>query len=198
MERERRVIERRIKAAKFPATRSLDVTAIPFPDKALTTDPARSGFIDRRETVIAPGPSGTGKTRVAPGLGPGACQRGRRVRFTTDAALVHEPIAAVDDRRLRRLRKGPGAHDLLIIHGSGCAPCRRSGPGCCSRSSRKRHERHEHGSIITSTLPFDEWTGVFGSQRLTGAILDRPTHHVRILAMTGESFRPRQGRKTKS
>ena len=60
-------------------------------------------------------------------------------------------------------------------------------------------QRYERGSIvITSNLPFDEWTEVFGSERLTGAILDRLTHHVSILELNGESFRLRQSRKAKS
>jgi DNA replication protein DnaC len=68
-------------------------------------------------------------------------------------------------------------------------------------------QRYERGSIIiTSHLPFDEWTEVFGSERLTGAILDRLTHHVHILEsslgdgapMNGESYRLRQSRKAKS
>lgn len=60
-------------------------------------------------------------------------------------------------------------------------------------------QRYERGSIvITSNLPFDEWTEVFGSERLTGAILDRLTHHVNILEMNGESYRLRQSRKTEA
>lgn len=51
-------------------------------------------------------------------------------------------------------------------------------------------QRYERGStLVTSNLPFDEWTSVFGSERLTGALLDRLTHHVHILEMNGESFR---------
>ena len=51
-------------------------------------------------------------------------------------------------------------------------------------------QRYERGSaLVTSNLPFDEWTSVFGSERLTGALLDRFTHHVYILEMNGESFR---------
>lgn len=51
-------------------------------------------------------------------------------------------------------------------------------------------QRYERGStLITSNLPFDEWTSVFGSERLTGALLDRLTHHVHILEMNGDSFR---------
>ena len=57
-------------------------------------------------------------------------------------------------------------------------------------------QRYERGSIvITSNLPFDEWTEVFCSERLTGAILDRLTHHVHILKMNGESYRLRQSRQ---
>ena len=57
-------------------------------------------------------------------------------------------------------------------------------------------QRYERGAtIVTSNLPFDEWTSVFGSERLTGALLDRLTHHVHILEMNGESFRLKQGRR---
>jgi DNA replication protein DnaC len=51
-------------------------------------------------------------------------------------------------------------------------------------------QRYERGSIlVTSNLPFDAWTEVFGSQRLTGALLDRLTHHVHVLACNGDSYR---------
>ena len=66
------------------------------------------------------------------------------------------------------------------------SPSRRPAPSCCSRFS----QRYERGSIIvTSNLPFDEWTSVFASERLTGALLDRLTHHVHILEMNGDSYR---------
>ena len=100
------MIERRIKAAKFPATKSLDsfdFKAIPSLNKALTMELARCEFVNRRENVIASGPSGTGKTHVTLGLGLAASQKGLKLRFTTVAALVHELIEAADQRRLRRL-----------------------------------------------------------------------------------------------
>ncbi len=54
-------------------------------------------------------------------------------------------------------------------------------------------QRYERGStIVTSNLPFEDWTSVFGSERLTGALLDRLTHHVHILSMNGESYRSAQ------
>ena len=196
IERERRMIERRIKAAKFPATKSLDsfdFMVIPSLNKALAMELARCEFIDRRENVIALGPSGTGKTHVALGLGLAACQKGRKVGFTTAAVLVHELMEAVDDRRLQRLQKSLATHDLLIIDELGFVPLSKTGAELLFEVISQRYER---GSIIiTSNLPFDEWTEVFGSERLTGAILDRLTHHVHILEMNGESFRLRQSRK---
>jgi DNA replication protein DnaC len=199
IERERRMIERRIKAAKFPAIKSLDsfdFKAIPSLNKVLTTELARCEFVDRRENVIALGPSGTGKTHVGLGLGLAACQKGMKVRFTTAAALVHELVEAVDERRLQRLQKTLASQDLLIINELGFVPLSKTGAELLFEVISQRYER---GSIIiTSNLPFDEWTEVFGSERLTGAILDRLTHHVHILEMNGESFRLRQSRKTKA
>jgi DNA replication protein DnaC len=199
IERERRMIERRIKAAKFPATKSLDsfdFKAIPSLNKALTMELARCEFADRRENVIALGPSGTGKTHISLGLGLAACQKGLKVRFTTAAALVHELVEAVDDRRLQRLQKTLVSQDLLIIDELGFVPLSKTGAELLFEIISQRYER---GSIIiTSNLPFDEWTEVFGSERLTGAILDRLTHHVHILEMNGDSFRLRQSRKTRT
>jgi DNA replication protein DnaC len=193
--RERRMIERRIKAAKFPATKSLDsfdFKAIPSLNKVLTLELARCEFVERRENVIALGPSGTGKTHAALGLGLAACQKGLKVRFTTAAALVHELIEAADERRLQRLQKQLASQDLLIIDELGFVPLSKTGAELLFEVISQRYER---GSIIiTSNLPFDEWTEVFGSERLTGAILDRLTHHVHILEMNGDSFRLRQSR----
>ena len=199
IDRERRMVERRIKAAKFPATKSLDsfdYKVIPSLNKVLTMHLARCEFVDHRQNVIALGPSGTGKTHVALGLGLAACQKGLKVRFTTAAALVHELIEAVDERRLQRLQKQLTSQDLLIIDELGFVPLSKSGAELLFEIISQRYER---GSIIiTSNLPFDEWTEIFGSERLTGAILDRLTHHVHILEMNGESFRLRQSRKARS
>lgn len=199
IERERRMIERRIKAAKFPAPKSLDsfdFKVIPSLNKMLMMELARCEFVTRRENIIALGPSGTGKTHAALGLGLAACQKGMRVRFVTAAALVHELIEAVDERRLQRLQKQLAAQDLLIIDELGFVPLSKTGAELLFEVISQRYER---GSIIiTSNLPFDEWTETFGTERLTGAILDRLTHHVHILEMNGESFRLRESRKSKA
>ena len=199
IERERRMIERRIKAAKFPATKSLDsfdFKTIPSLNKVLTMELARCEYIAKRQNVIALGPSGTGKTHIALGHGLVACQKGLKVRCTTAAALVHEMIEAADERRLQRHQKQLATQDLLIIDELGFVPLSKTGAELLFEVISQRYER---GSIIiTSNLPIYEWNEVFGSERLTGAILDRLTHHVHILEMNGESYRLNQSRKRKA
>ena len=190
LERERRLVERRIHQARFPAVKSLDsfdFAAIPSLNKLLVLELARCEYVERRENVIALGNSGTGKTHVALGLGLAACQKGLAVGFTTAAALVHELIEARDERRLLRLQKQLAAYRLLIIDELGYVPLSPTGAELLFEVFSQRYER---GSVIvTSNLPFDEWTSMFGSERLTGALLDRLTHHVHILELNGDSYR---------
>ena len=138
------MIERRIKAAKFPATKSLDsfdFKAISSLNKALTMELARCEFADRRENIIALGPSGTGKTHIALGLGLAACQKGLKVRFTTAAALVHELVEAIDERRLQRLQKTLASQDLLIIDELGFVPLSKTGAELLFEIISQRYER---------------------------------------------------------
>jgi len=190
IDRERRMIERRIKAAKFPAVKSLDsfdFKAIPALNKMQVLELARCEWVERRENVIALGPSGTGKTHIALGLGLSACQKGLSVGFVTAAALVHELMEARDERRLLRLQKQMVSYKLLIIDELGFVPLSKTGAELLFELISQRYERGS--TLITSNLPFDEWTETFGSERLTGALLDRLTHHVNILEMNGESYR---------
>jgi DNA replication protein DnaC len=192
------MIERRIKAAKFPVTKSLDsfdFKAIPKLNKMQVLELARCEWIERRENVIALGPSGTGKTHAALGLGLAACQKGLSVAFTTAAALVNEMMEARDERRLLRLQKQLAGQKLLIIDELGFVPLSKTGAELLFELISQRYERG--ATLITSNLPFDEWTEVFGSERLTGALLDRLTHHVNILEMNGDSYRLGQSRARK-
>ena len=195
IDREQRLVERRIRAARFPAVKSLDsydFTALPSLNKALVLELARCEYLARRENVIALGNAGTGKTHLALGLGLAACQKGLAVGFTTAAALVHELIEARDEKRLLRLQRQLAACTLLIIDELGYVPLSPTGAELLFEVFSQRYER---GSVIvTSNLPFDEWTSVFGSERLTGALLDRLTHHVHILEMNGDSYRLRQSK----
>jgi DNA replication protein DnaC len=190
IDRERRLVERRIRQARFPATKSLDsfvFTAIPSLNKMLVLELARCEYILRRENIIALGNSGTGKSHVALGLGLAACQRGFSVVFTTAAQLVHQLMEARDEKRLLRLQRELQAAKLLIIDELGYVPLSPTGAELLFEVFS---QRYEHGStVVTSNLPFEEWTSVLGSERLTGALLDRLTHHVHILTMNGESYR---------
>ena len=190
LDRERRLVERRIRQARFPAVKSLDsfdFAAIPSLNKMLVLELARGEYVERRENVIALGNSGTGKSHVALGLGLAACQKGLTVGFTTAAALVHELLEARDERRLLRLQKQLAGYKLLIIDELGYVPLSTTGAELLFEVFSRRYER---GSVlVTSNLPFDEWTSVLGAERLTGALLDRLTHHVHILEMNGESYR---------
>jgi len=196
LDRERRMVERRIRQARFPAVKGLDgfdFAAIPSLNKMLVLELARCGYVERRENVIALGNSGTGKTHVALGLGLAACQKGLSVGFTTAAALVHELLEARDEKRLLRLQKQLAAPRLLIIDELGYVPLSPTGAELLFEVFSQRYERGS--TLVTSNLPFDEWTAVFGAERLTGALLDRLTHHVHILEMNGESYRLRASRR---
>ena len=199
IDRHHRMVERRIKAARFPAIKSLDTfdfLAMPSVNKHLVMQLARCEYVDRRENVIAVGNSGTGKTHMALGLGLAACQRGLSVGFTTAASLVHELIEARDDRRLLNLQKKIARLKLLIVDELGFVPLAKTGAELLFEVISQRYER---GSVlVTTNLPFDEWTEVMGSERLTGALLDRLTHRVHILEMNGESYRLRQSRQSSS
>ena len=196
IDRHQRMVERRIRAARFPAVKSLntfDFLAIPSVNKALVTELARCEYVERRENVIAVGKSGTGKTHIALGLGLASCQRGMSVGFTTAAGLVHELMEARDERRLLNLQRQLARLNLLIIDELGFVPLSRTGAELLFEVFSQRYERGS--TMVTTNLPFDEWTEVFGSERLTGALLDRLTHHVHILEMNGESYRLKRSRE---
>ena len=193
LDRERRVVERRIREARFPAVKSFatfDFAAIPGLNKMLVLELARCEYVARRENVIALGNSGTGKTHAALALGLAACQRGFSTLFVTAHALSSQLMEARDEKRLLKLQAELQNVKLLIVDELGYVPLSQVGAELLFEVFSQRYER---GSIIvTSNLPFEEWPTVFRSERLTGALLDRLTHHVHILEMNGESYRLKQ------
>ena len=165
LDRERRATERRIRQAKFDVVKSLDTfdfLAIPSLNKSLVLDLARCEFVERKENVLALGNSGTGKTHIALALGLAACQKGFRVRFTTAASLAHELIEAKDERRLMRFQKMLSSFELLIIDELGFVPLSKTGAELLFEVFSRRYERS--ATLVTSNLPFNEWTEAFGSR----------------------------------
>jgi DNA replication protein DnaC len=94
-------------------------------------------------------------------------------------------MEARDERRLLKLQRDLQAVKLLIVDEPGYVPLSPTG-----EILSQRYERSS--TIVTSNLPFEDWTSVLGSERLTGALLDRLTHHVHILTMNGDSHRLKQ------
>ena len=197
-QREENAHQKRLRMARFPVIKSLDqfnFTAVPSLNKALVLDLAQGGYLDKRENLILMGNSGTGKTHLATALGLIACQQGRKVRFFTAAGLINQLTEAQASLRLSYLERTLAQMDLLIIDEIGYVPFSEKGAQLFFQVAAQSYERQS--LIMTTNLDFSQWPQVFGSEQLTGALLDRLTHHARILTMNGESFRFRESMSKK-
>jgi DNA replication protein DnaC len=190
IERERKAAERRLKAARFPATKLLDefdFAARPSVNKPLLLQLVKGDYLDARENVLFVGPSGTGKSHLATALGMAACATGRKVRFFRVTELVTLLLEAKEERQLLRIRGQLAKLDLLILDELGYVPASKAGAELLFDVIATAYERYS--LVVTTNLPFENWTEVLGSERLTGAALDRLTHRCHILETKGESYR---------
>jgi DNA replication protein DnaC len=196
IEREQRAAQRRIKSAKFPVTKNLedfDFGAQSSINETLVRQLATGEYLDARENVLLIGNSGTGKTHLASALGFVACAQGRRVRFWSATALVTQMLEMREQRNLKRFFAQVGKHELLILDELGYVPFSKAGAELLFEVISRAYERLS--LIVTTNLPFEQWTEVMGSERLTGALLDRLTHRVHIIEANGESYRLKDARK---
>jgi DNA replication protein DnaC len=190
LERERKATERRLKEAAFPVVKTIDTfdfTARPSLNETLVRELLRGEYIERRENVLLVGNPGTGKTHLATALGFAACTAGKRVRFASTTALVTLLLEMRENRSLQRFHKQLERLDLLILDELGYVPFAKAGAELLFDVVARAYERSS--LIVTTNLPFENWTEVLGSERLTGAMLDRLTHRVHILEANGESYR---------
>ncbi len=193
-ERAERREKRRLIDARFPQIKRLeDFRFADNPKIPQTTIAAlaEGSWIDDRESVIFIGDSGTGKTMLATALAVCACHQGRRVRFTTLAALANELQEAQGNRELERVVGRYARIELLVCDELGYLALP---DGAAELVFQVLSARHERGSlIVTTNLPFGEWTKVFPDPRLAKAVVDRLTHRAHIIDTGNESWRFRHG-----
>jgi len=196
IDRERRAGERRLKAARFPSHKTLDefdFKSRPSVNKPLVLELAKGEYLDRRENLLFVGPSGTGKTHLATALGIAACGLGKKVRFYRVTELITVLLEAKEERQLLRTRGQLAKLDLLILDELGYVPASKAGAELLFDVIATAYERNS--VLVTTNLPFENWTEVLGNERLTGAALDRLTHRCHILETKGESYRLKEAKR---
>jgi DNA replication protein DnaC len=196
LERERRAAARRLKAARLPTPKALDsfdFAATPSVNKPQILELMRCEYIGRRENVLLIGGSGTGKTHLATALAMEACGRGKRVRFFRVTELATLLLEAREERQLSRLRSQLAKLDLLVLDELGYVPASQVGAELLFDVISTAYERSS--VVVTTNLPFEEWKEVLGSERLTGATLDRLTHRCTIIETGRESYRLKEARR---
>lgn len=192
-EREQKLVARRVKEAHLPKVKTLeefDFQQAPSLSTTKIRELAEGGYIDRAEPVVFIGECGTGKTHLLTGLCVAACQQKRRVRFTTAAGLVNELVEAKQQLQLRRVLARWERYDLIAIDEVGYVPLAEVGAELLFQVIAERSEKA--AVILTTNLPFSEWTQVIPNPRLCKALLDRITDRAHIIETGTESYRFRR------
>jgi DNA replication protein DnaC len=191
-ERERHAIARRLKDAHLPRVKTLD--EFDFGQSKVSATQIREladgGYIERTEPVVLIGDCGTGKTHLLTGLCVAACRQKRRVRFTTAAALVNELVEAKHAMQLARVLARWARYDVIAIDEVGYVPLADVGAELLFQIIADRTERA--ALILTTNLPFSEWTQVIPNARLCKAVLDRITDRAHIIDTGHDSYRFRR------
>jgi len=192
-ERERHAIARRLKDARLPRLKTLDefdFHQAPHLPASRIRELADGGYLDRAEPVVFIGDCGTGKTHLLTGLCVAACRQRRRVRFTTAAALVNELVEAKHAMQLGRVQARWARYDLIAIDEVGYVPLAEVGAELLFQIIADRTE--QAAVILTTNLPFSEWTQVIPNARLCKALLDRITDRAHIIETGSDSYRFRR------
>ncbi len=192
-ERERNVMGRRIQEAHFPKLKTLEefeFQQAPKIPAAQVRNLAEGGYLSRSEPIILLGETGTGKTHLATGLAVAACRQRRRVRFTTAAQLVNELIEAKNNSELNRVTGRWTRYELIVIDEMAYVAIPEAAAELLFQVISGRAERS--AVIVTTNLPFSEWSTMFPNARLCKAMLDRLTDQAHIIETGTESYRFRR------
>jgi DNA replication protein DnaC len=192
-EREHRLVSRRLREARLPRMKTLDefdFSQSPKVSAAEIRQLAEGGYIERAEPILFIGDCGTGKTHLMTGLCVAACRQKRRVRFTTTAGLVNELVEAKQQLQLRRVMARWSRYELIAIDEVGYVPLADLGAEFLFQVIADRAEKA--AVIMTTNLPFSEWTQVIPNARLCKALLDRVTDRAHIIETGTDSYRFRR------
>ena len=192
-DREQRLVERRIREAHLPRMKTLeefDFAQCPKVSAQQIHELAQGGYIARAEPIIFIGDSGTGKTHLLTGLAVGACRQKLRVRFATAAALINELVEAKHQLQLGRVLARWARYDLVALDEVGYVPLAEVGAELLFQVIAERAEKA--AVIVTTNLPFSEWTQVVPNSRLCKALVDRITDRAHIIETGTASFRFRR------
>jgi DNA replication protein DnaC len=182
--------EGRIRAARFPARKSLEEFDYDHARGLKRDVVAHLGtldFITAKENVVFLGPPGTGKTHLAIGLAVRACQAGHRVLFATAAEWVTRLAQAHSAGRLQDELVRLGRYPLLVVDEVGYIPFEPEAANLFFQLVSARYERAS--LIVTSNKPFGRWGEVFGDDIVAAAMIDRLVHHADVVALKGDSYR---------
>ena len=189
-ERNNHAVANRLRDAHLPRLKTLEEfdfhAASPVNATQIRTL-AEGGYINRGEPVLLLGDCGTGKTHLATALCVAACRQRKRARFTTTAALVNELVEAQHANELSRALTRWSKLDLIVLDELGYVPLAEQGAELLFQVVAERAEKA--AVIVTTNLPFSEWTQVFPNPRLCKAILDRLTDRAHIIETGTDSYR---------
>ncbi len=192
-EREHRLVERRLREAHLPRMKTLeefDFGQCPRVSAQQIHELARGDYIAKAEPIIFIGDSGTGKTHLLSGLAVAACRQKRRVRFTTAAAMINELVEAKHQLQLGRALARWARYDLIALDELGYVPLAEIGAEFLFQVIAERAEKA--ALIVTTNLPFSEWTQVIPNARLCKAMIDRITDRAHIVETGSDSYRFRR------